>query len=197
VQVFDKSGRTTKIERLSARPTLVIEVARIPPEGLDVDVSLDAEAVHLGPGEGFSLVDGRLATHVEKGEDLTVHVRGRLSAGVGLECGRCLEPFTLSIDQALDLFYLPHRVDADLDDEDEDEITERDLVVAFYTEGSLDLGEMVREQLFLSLPMKRACKEDCRGICPACGANRNTAPCSCPEDVPLSPFSSVLKGPLS
>jgi uncharacterized protein len=196
--VFDKSGGTTRIERLSARPTLIIEVAKIPPEGLDVDVSLGPEAVHLGPDEGFSLADGgRLTTHVEKGEDLTVHVRGRLSAGLGLECGRCLEPFTFPVLQDLDLFYLPHRADADLDDEDEDEITERDLVVAFYTEDRLDLGEMVREQLFLSLPMKRACREDCRGLCPTCGANRNSAPCSCPEDVPLSPFSSVLKGPLS
>jgi uncharacterized protein len=186
------------MERLSARPTFVIEIAKIPPEGLDVDVSLDPEGVHLGPAEGFSLgPGGRLTTHLEKGDDLTVHVRGRLSAGLELECGRCLEPFTFPIEQELDLFYLPHRADANPDDEDEDEISERDLVVAFYSEGWLDLGEMVREQLFLSLPMKRACREDCRGLCSTCGANRNTVPCSCPEDVPLSPFSSVLKGPLS
>jgi len=175
---------------------LVIEVAQIPPEGLDVDAPLDAAGLHLGPSEDFSLaVGGRLTSHVEKGDDLTVHVKGHLSAGLELDCGRCLEPFTLPIEQNLDLFYLPHQADGEA--EDEDEITERELVVAFYAEGRLDLGEMVREQLFLGVPMKPACREDCRGICPTCGANRNTQPCSCPtDDASMSPFSSVLKGPL-
>ncbi len=176
---------------------LVIEVARIPPEGLKVESPLDPEALHLVRGEPFSLAQGgRLSSHVEKGDDMTVHVRGHLSAGLEMDCGRCLEPFTLAVEQELDLFYLPHQDDAGV--EDEDEITERDLVVAFYREGRLDLGEMIREQLFLALPMKRFCREDCLGICPTCGTSRNVSPCNCPPtDVPLSPFSAVLKGPLS
>jgi DUF177 domain-containing protein len=176
---------------------LVIEVAAIPPEGLQVDAPLEAGALHLAAEEPFSLAPGgRLSSRVEKGDDLTVHVRGHLSAGLGMECGRCLESFTLRVEQDLDLFYLPHQADVEV--EDEDEITERDLVVAFYREGRLDLGEMIREQLFLALPMKRFCRDDCLGICPTCGTSRNTSPCNCPPtDVPLSPFSAVLKGPLS
>ena len=40
--------------------------------------------------------------------------------------------------------------------------------------------EMIREQIFLTLPMKRLCREACAGLCPTCGVNRNTRPCSCP-----------------
>jgi DUF177 domain-containing protein len=176
---------------------LVIEVSRIPPEGMRVDAPLEAEALHLGAGESFSLAaGGRLACQVERGDDLTVHVRGHLSAGLEMECGGCLDAFTLPIEQDLDLFYLPHQPGGEA--EDEDEITERDLVVAFYDEGRLDLGEMVREQLFLAVPMRRYCREDCRGICPTCGTNRNTSPCACPPPaVALTPFSTILKDPSS
>ena len=47
------------------------------------------------------------------------------------------------------------------------------MVVAYYDGDRLDLGEMVREQFFLAVPLRRLCREDCRGLCPTCGANRN------------------------
>ena len=127
---------------------LVIEVPRIPPEGMDVDAPLDAGQIHVQGEESFALeAGGQVACRVEKGDDETVHVKGRLTARLGLECGRCLEAFSFPVDHALDLFYLPHQPGAEA--EDEEEITERDLVVAYYKDGLLDLGDMVREQLFL------------------------------------------------
>jgi uncharacterized protein len=110
----------------------------------------------------------------------SIHVRGHLSAPLRLECGRCLEPFAVGLDQDLDLFYLPHRPDDDRQEEDEVELTDRDMVVAYYKGDRLDLGEVVREQCFLSLPLKPLCREDCRGRCPSCGRNRNAESCGCP-----------------
>jgi len=43
----------------------------------------------------------------------------------------------------------------------------------------IDLGEDVRQFLILSLPLKILCREDCAGLCPVCGANRNRSSCSC------------------
>jgi uncharacterized protein len=171
---------------------LVIEVSRIPPEGMDVAAPLDPGEIHLQGEESFALeAGGQVACRVEKGDDETVHVRGRLTARLGLECGRCLEAFSFPVDHTLDLFYLPHRPGEDA--EDEEEITDRDLVVAYYAEGRLDLGDMVREQLFLTLPMKRLCRDACLGLCPACGTNRNESPCSCePARVALSPFENLF-----
>jgi uncharacterized metal-binding protein YceD (DUF177 family) len=177
---------------------LLIEVSRIPPEGMDVEAPLDAGQIHVDGEAAFALgPGGSVACHVEKGDDETVHVQGHLSARLGLECGRCLGSFSLPLEQDLDLFYLPHRADQGV--EDEEEIGERDLVVAYYREGRLDLGEMVREQLFLALPMKRLCREDCRGLCPSCGVDRNSTRCDCPApDTAVARFPRLFdKGPSS
>ena len=53
------------------------------------------------------------------------------------------------------------------------------MVVAFYDKDRIDLGEIVREQILLEVPLRRLCREDCRGLCPSCGVNRNTEACDC------------------
>jgi len=160
---------------------LVVEVSSIPAEGLEVDEALSPGEVHVLGEESFALLEGgRLKCRLDRGDDHSIHVRGRLSARVGLQCGRCLEDFAFGLDQELDLFYLPHRADEEDEEEDEVELADRDMVVAYYQGERLDLGEMIREQFFLAVPMKRLCREECAGICPTCGANRNSRPCQCP-----------------
>jgi uncharacterized protein len=175
---------------------LVINVSRIPPEGLEIMESLEPGEVHLEGEDSFGLdPGGRLECRLERGEDDSVHVRGRLSARLGLQCGRCLEPFALPLEQDLDLFYLRRRAqDAD-EEEDEVELADRDMVIAYHDGDELDLGEMVREQFFLTLPLKRLCREDCRGLCPTCGSNRNNVRCDCPPeaDAAMSPFGSLRR----
>jgi uncharacterized protein len=172
---------------------LQINVSRIPAEGMQINTALDPSQLHLEGEEGFTLHGGNLAVHLERGDDETVHVRGRFSAEVGLQCGRCLEPFRVPLEQELDLFYLPHRAELGQEDEEEDEVelSDRDMVVAYYRDETLDLGDVLREQIFLGLPMARVCREDCRGLCRSCGANRNTTPCECPPEETETPFSSL------
>ncbi len=62
---------------------------------------------------------------------------------------------------------------------DEHEIQEDDLGTAFYRDETIDLGELVREQLYLALPMKPLCSDSCRGLCPHCGTNLNRGACDC------------------
>ena len=56
------------------------------------------------------------------------------------------------------------------------------LGLAEYRDEKIDLGEVVREQLYLALPMKPLCQEDCKGLCPVCGVNRNRETCSCQQE---------------
>jgi DUF177 domain-containing protein len=171
---------------------LLIHVSKIPPEGELIDTPLQPGEVHLDAEESFALAGGSLQCRVERGDEENVHVRGRLRADVGLSCGRCLEPFSLALDQELDLFYLPHEVGQDREEEDEVELSDRDVVVSYYDGDRLDLGDVIREQLFLTVPLSRACRADCRGLCPQCGANRNQQPCTCSIEEPsLSPFASL------
>lgn len=106
-----------------------------------------------------------------------IRVRGRLSVGMEADCDRCLEPAPFPLESEFDLFYRPSEEtagDEKLLDEDESEI-------GFYEEGGLDLKDIMREQILLSLPMQRICDEACKGICPVCGGNRNIAACGCHE----------------
>lgn len=50
-------------------------------------------------------------------------------------------------------------------------------------DGKLDLRQLTLEDIFLSLPSKLLCSEDCKGICPTCGKNLNEGPCGCKKEV--------------
>ena len=104
-----------------------------------------------------------------------VQLVGKLSASVSFDCDRCLKPLTIPVEQTFDLTYVPP---AGI--EEEKELADDDLLVAFYTDQVIDLDDLVREQIELALPMSRICSNDCRGLCPECGANLNEGACECP-----------------
>jgi uncharacterized protein len=119
--------------------------------------------------------DVSLTGEVEK-TDRVVRLVGTVRATLALPCSRCLEPMTLPVDAAFDLRYLP----AALNTGDEDrEVGDEDLGVAFYQGEQIDLGQLIREQFYLALPMKPLCRPDCLGLCPECGTNLNVAQCGC------------------
>ena len=121
-----------------------------------------------------------------------VRVAGRVRTALELECGRCLEPFALPVDSSFDLRYVPAHANTG---EDEREVGEDDLTTAFYSGNQLDLGELMREQFQLALPMKPLCRPDCRGLCAQCGTNLNRGTCDCkpPWDDPrLAPLEGLL-----
>jgi uncharacterized protein len=46
-------------------------------------------------------------------------------------------------------------------------------------DDAIDLGPLVRDAIVLELPAAPLCREDCRGLCPQCGADRNESECGC------------------
>jgi uncharacterized protein len=177
---------------------LLIEIPRIPPEGQELDEALDPSSVHVDGETEFSLdPGGRIVAHVDLVDGTTVHVRGTLTARIQVECGRCLERYGVPVRQELDLFYLPRENERPQDQEEEVVLSDRDIVVGYYDSERLDLGDVVREQIFLALPLKSLCREDCRGLCPTCGKNLNAGDCGCPppegsEDPRLAPLKKLL-----
>jgi uncharacterized protein len=59
-------------------------------------------------------------------------------------------------------------------------------------DGWLDLTPLLREQAWLTIPMKPLCRSDCKGLCPLCGANLSTEPCTCDRER-IDPRLAVLK----
>jgi uncharacterized protein len=114
---------------------------------------------------------------------------GRVETTLDLPCGRCLEPFALPVNQAFQLRYVPESANVG---EGEVEVAADDLETAYY-EGAIDLGQLLREQFYLALPMKPLCAPECKGLCPQCGANRNTTTCDC-DTAWRDPRLDALKG---
>lgn len=108
--------------------------------------------------------------------DGEVRIQGKYTVEMAAECDRCLGRARFPLDGAFDLFYRPVSVIAR---EEEVEIGEDEVEIGFYEGGGLELEDILREQVLLALPMQRTCSEDCKGICPACGRNRNETACDC------------------
>ncbi len=105
-----------------------------------------------------------------------VNVVGDAHVRFAPPCARCLKAVPLSLDPHFDLHYLPAIADQDhqeveLDDEELDEFT--------YVNDEIDVGAILNEQVLLDRPFKILCAEDCKGLCPTCGANLNVASCDC------------------
>ncbi len=144
--------------------------------GVDrIDRQYEPAAFRL-TGEEFRLA-GPVSLSAEVQKDARkVRIAGHLTATLECDCSRCLEPFPIGVDAALDVMFLPADQNVGVADR---EVGEDDLGVAFYRNDEIDLGELMREQFYVALPMKPLCHEDCRGLCPVCGINRNRETCSC------------------
>jgi uncharacterized protein len=142
-------------------------------------------------------VDLRMVIHKDRDRFRLI---GRVRTELELACSRCLEPFSMPIDREFDLRYLPAgsaEQGGNADDDDEgNEVEDDDVAMTFYRDEQIDLNELLREQFYLALPMKPLCRDDCQGLCPQCGTNRNTAPCDCTpqwEDPRLAGLKTLLE----
>jgi DUF177 domain-containing protein len=133
----------------------------------------------LGAADDFTVAAPvSLAFDIYKDQD-QFRVVGDVKTILELPCSRCLEAFTLPVAQSFDLRYQPKSRNTG---EGEREIEEDDLTTAYYADEAIDLGDLMREQFYLALPMKPLCREECKGLCPQCGANLNTTTCTCTRD---------------
>jgi uncharacterized protein len=122
------------------------------------------------------MLEGRA---IRAGQD--IRLRGEIKAAISAPCDRCLNEVTIPIEIPFDLFYAP--ADASADQAAERELRERDLDFAVYENDQIDLDELLLEQLELSLPSRVLCREECRGLCPQCGADLNIEQCECKPQI--------------
>ncbi len=117
-------------------------------------------------------------------------VEGYLEGPLKVGCDRCLKVHSRQIHSDFRVFMALPPPDME---EGEIELLEEDLEVNFIKGEEIDLDEIIQEQLYLSLPIKSLCREDCRGLCPLCGKDLNEGDCAC-EKPGGHPGFSVLKG---
>src|SRR4051812_28989107 len=143
-------------------------------------------------GEAFRVVAPVLLVFDIVKDKQHFQLNGSVATVLELPCSRCLEPFTTAIDSHFDLRYQPHAHPAESGHDAERQIEEDDLSTAFYDDDQIDLGQLMREQFYLALPMKPLCSDACRGLCPVCGINLNRGTCDCKREWD-DPRLAVLK----
>ena len=117
-----------------------------------------------------------------------IRIRGRLSTRLAASCDRCLVAVEIPVDRTFDLFYRPLQT---IGKEEEIEIPDDEMEIGFYSGDGIELADVATEQVILAMPMKVICREECRGLCPVCGENRNLKQCDCAPPQEDSPFASL------
>jgi uncharacterized protein len=105
-------------------------------------------------------------------------------------CARCVDPVPVPLTGSFDLIFRPADADAE---SGERAITVDETEIGYYEESGLLLEDVVREQVLLSLPNRTLCTPDCKGLCPSCGQNLNSASCNC-DKAAADPRWNALAG---
>lgn len=118
-------------------------------------------------------------TYVFDGKAVTV--TAAVSTVLHSVCARCAEPFEEPVSFKMEERFVRGATEAQ---------TEEDEIYS-YEGDRLSLDKAVADGLFLALPSVSVCREDCKGLCPVCGIDRNKATCTCEQGEPEGPFAAL------
>lgn len=173
---------------------MYIRVTEIPREGLDVVrrrgkawIPRLLEGMDPYPLRSCRILSATLFLSME-GRDL--ESSGSFTAEGESACDRCSEPVTVRMEREFRTVFVPS--DRGPSESGDLELRPGDLDIAFYDGAGIEVNDIFWEQVALCLPAKVLCREDCRGVCPGCGADRNRAKCDCAAETGRGPFD-VLK----
>lgn len=109
-----------------------------------------------------------------------VEIDGQLATRTRFQCGGCLRDYQEDLVTRFDLTFareLP--VVEDEESGEAMELTSEDLGLTLFHGDEIDLAESIQEQVAMSLPVRRRCQSDCKGLCSHCGADLNASDCGC------------------
>jgi uncharacterized protein len=167
---------------------MIVDLTQAADAPVEFDFTLAPEEIDLDGDEGRlkgpARVAGKLTKHIAHTD-----VEGVINAEIELECTRCLE----KIDKNFEIpFQAAFVAPENYTQAKEAELQAGDLDVSVLEGNEIDLTELVREQILLNLPEQVFCREDCKGLCEKCGANRNLINCNCLEQE-IDPRWAALK----
>ncbi len=152
------------------------------------EFSIPVGEIDLGTDNVRLLDDVHTAGTIKK-HIVQTDVEGTINADAEIDCTRCLSPIATQLDINFDVSFV---TEENFADEKETELEADDMATDVFDGDKLDLKQLVREQVLLDLPTQVFCKEDCKGLCEKCGANRNLINCDC-EQSEIDPRWSALK----
>ena len=169
----------------------LVSINDLPPSGKEFN--LDDQDIWLDPIKEFKM-DCRIVSPLKANifvmpADEGCVVRGDLRGEVIVPCNRCAENADINIDSKFDEYEeIPEKTRASQDSKNAE-----GHIVFDRNAPMLNLAEIAWEQFMLSLPVRPLCRDDCKGLCPKCGANLNLGACAC-ENNDGDPRLAALQG---
>jgi len=116
-----------------------------------------------------------------------INVKGEIATEFDLECRRCLERFKLPVKVEFKYTFLPHpgNFDEDL------ELNYEELGINYYSGDTIDIDDIIVEQIILQIPISPLCRESCKGLCKICGINLNVVECGHKAETKESAFAKL------
>ena len=159
-------------------------------------IELDCNTDDLGISEKVLPSESTVhVTYTVRRSGELARVEGTAGLPVELECSMCLEPYKrevsgefLIVVRRLKKGEVRTRAQSE-DDESDDE----EFVFIAHDENMFDISGHVHDAILLALPAKPLCRDECRGLCPVCGVNRNERDCGCASGG-ADPRWSALRG---
>ena len=101
-----------------------------------------------------------------------LELKARLDTVLSLTCDRCAKPFRREKTVEYETLLAFELANGESDD-----------IVLLNGDGELELDELMREVVLLEMDTKNLCSEDCKGLCPGCGADLNVELCRCKKEI--------------
>jgi len=134
------------------------------------EINLEEESVRL---DKPVKIEGKIKKGIAQTD-----VEGRIAADFEMDCTRCLSVARTGLNFPFKVTFV---TEENYTQDAEAELRADDLDVAIFSGDKIDLAELGREQILLNLPVRFLCEENCKGLCPKCGVNKNTVNCDCEE----------------
>ncbi len=167
---------------------MIVDLVNLEGSSHSFEFSIPADEIDLGTENVRLLSDvsalGTVTKHI-----VQTNVAGSIKADAEIDCTRCLSPVAAPLDIKFDVSFV---TEENFTAEKETALEPDDLETDVFGGDKLDLKELVREQVLLDLPTQLFCKDDCKGLCQKCGANRNLIDCKC-EETEIDPRWAALK----
>ncbi len=122
-----------------------------------------------------------------------IEIKGKFDTKVHLACSRCLNEYVTTLKSRFNLTYI-NRLLVEPDDigQEEIEISAQEMGLIYFEGEEINLRDGIQEQVVMAFPIRALCREDCKGLCAACGADLNQGDCAC-DRKPVSNKFAVLK----
>jgi len=136
------------------------------PFDLQMDLS-DVEWYGARPVARPVHVEGQVRNHAG-----ALELKARLDTVLSLTCDRCAKPFQREKTVEYETLLAFELANGESDD-----------IILLDGDGELELDGLMREVFLLEMDTKNLCSEDCKGLCPGCGADLNVEPCRCKKEI--------------